>query len=123
MPNIVVIGAGMAGASTARELAKKLPEDYTIVVVEGSQVAFWPPAALRAAVVPDQNWETEVVLKYDKFWPKDSRHKLLSSTRVEWLEPQAVVLESGEKIEFEVRFIRSLPVARISCCDDATVSS
>lgn len=96
----------MAGASAARELAKKLPEDYTIIVIEAGEVAFWPPAALRAAVVPDQNWETDVVVKYDKFWPRDSRHKLLSSTPVERLEPNAVILKSGEKIEFEVRCFR-----------------
>lgn len=50
--NIIIIGASAAGANLARSLEKSLPATHRIVLIEARDLAFWPPAALRAAVVP-----------------------------------------------------------------------
>lgn len=52
--NVVVIGAGLAGAGVVDALASKLPKTHRLVVISETEAAFYPIAALRGAVVKGQ---------------------------------------------------------------------
>lgn len=51
MKNVVFVGYGPSAVQAAKDLAGSLPADYRIVAITSNE-GYWPPAALRAAVVP-----------------------------------------------------------------------
>lgn len=91
--NIVIVGASAAGATIAKELAKKLPEEYRVIVIEENNFAFWPIGALRAAVQP--GFESSVVEELDGLFPQGSRHLLLKGIKVVSIQANVVTLEKS----------------------------
>lgn len=51
--NILILGASFAGLPVAHYLAKNLPADYTITLVNPSTHLYWNVASPRALVVPE----------------------------------------------------------------------
>ncbi|KAL7416583.1 hypothetical protein BDY24DRAFT_412755 [Mrakia frigida] len=95
LKNIVIVGASAAGAGLARALENKLPSTHRIVLIDANEFAFWPISALRAAVVP--GWEEKSFKSLQGFFPKGSRHVMLSKTRVVELGNGFVTVEEDGK--------------------------
>ena len=104
LKNIVVIGAGLVGAETAHRIADKLPATHRVIVVSATSVGYWTVASPRAAVVP--GFEEKITVSLDHFWPQNSRHILLTGTKVTKLNAHSVVIDKadarfGSEIPFE----------------------
>lgn len=97
--NVVVVGASCAGLVLANTLAKTLPPTHRIVLIDANPVAFFPIAALRAAVLP--GWEEKAIhdlTTASVFGERNTRHVVLSSTRVVGINPEAVIVESDDDV-------------------------
>ncbi|KAM0790604.1 hypothetical protein ACM66B_004469 [Microbotryomycetes sp. NB124-2] len=103
LKNVVVIGIGLVGGDLVKQLAASLPSTHRLVAISSTDVAFYAPAALRAAVVP--GWEDKPVLKLDRLLRSaDKRHKIICNTVAE-LHDSYLTLESpdaefGSRIDF-----------------------
>ncbi|KAK4056997.1 hypothetical protein OIO90_001897 [Microbotryomycetes sp. JL221] len=102
--NVVVIGVGLSGAELVKQLVAQLPSTHRLVAISNSNVAFFAPAALRAAVVP--GWEDKPVVTLSKLVPENSRHKLIINNAVTELHDHHVVLNKtdpdfGNRINFD----------------------
>ncbi|KAH8920060.1 FAD/NAD(P)-binding domain-containing protein [Atractiella rhizophila] len=94
--NIVIVGYGPAGMGVVKDLlARKLPPEYRIVVLEKHGYAFYPIPSLRAAV--QKGWEEKAIFPLptgsSSFLP--SPHLLLPSTSVERLAKDHVILSTA----------------------------
>ncbi|KAJ8293039.1 Apoptosis-inducing factor 2 [Rhodotorula toruloides] len=106
MKNVVFVGYGPSAVQAAKDLAGSLPADYRIVAITLNE-GYWPPAALRAAVVP--GWEDKPLATVDAAFPQDDRHVMLKMTNVVELRKNSVVIDKahpdlgfeGEEIPFE----------------------
>lgn len=100
--NVVIIG-GYGGALTARALAASVPQDVRLILIEKNGYAFYPPAALRAAVIPGA--EDNALTELDGFFPAGSKHVVLKSTAVTALHEKSVTIagefEGSNTIPFE----------------------
>ncbi|BGP34101.1 hypothetical protein JCM10296v2_005916 [Rhodotorula toruloides] len=106
MKNVVFVGYGPSAVQAAKDLAALLPANYRIVAITSNE-GYWPPAALRAAVVP--GWEDKPLASVDAAFPQDGRHVILKMTNVIELRENSVVVDKahpdlgfeGEEIPFE----------------------
>lgn len=97
--NVVQIGNGLAGASSANAIAAALPSTHRLIVISSTLSAYYSVGALRGSVIP--GWEEKMVLNTDSFFPKDSRHILLAGTNVIKLETNQVIIDQTSLPEFE----------------------
>lgn len=97
--NVIQIGNGLAGASSANAVAAALPSTHRLIVISSTLSAYYSVGALRGSVIP--GWEEKLVLNTDSFFPKDSRHILLSGTNVIKLEINQVTIDQSTLPEFE----------------------
>ncbi|BGP26567.1 hypothetical protein JCM10295v2_005520 [Rhodotorula toruloides] len=99
MKNVVFVGYGPSAVQAAKDLDGSLPADYRIVAITSNE-GYWPPAALRAAVVP--GWDDKALASVDAAFPQDSRHVMLRQTDVvELLKYSVVVDKPHEELGFE----------------------
>ncbi|CAO1618176.1 unnamed protein product [Parajaminaea phylloscopi] len=99
--NVVIIGSH-GGAHVARALAASVPQDVRLILIEKNDYGFYPPAALRAAVVPGA--ETLAVADFDAFFPSGSRHVVLRGTAVTALQEKSVTIDGQFEGSSEVQF-------------------
>ncbi|KAI5474622.1 FAD-dependent pyridine nucleotide-disulfide oxidoreductase [Pseudohyphozyma bogoriensis] len=79
--NVVVVGLGAAGMGLAKALAKTLPSSHRIIAITEHNYGFFPPAALRAAVVP--GWEAKNTHEIPtSLFPAGTAHLTLKATKV-----------------------------------------
>ncbi|WWC66586.1 uncharacterized protein I206_100489 [Kwoniella pini CBS 10737] len=106
--NIVIVGASSAGQLLANYLSPNLPTSHRIVLIDALDYAFWPIAALRAAVVP--GWEKKVTapLTQDTVFPAGSIHRLIAPNKVVELKENSVVLEKPFEGSNEVPFFKCI---------------
>ncbi|WVQ85451.1 hypothetical protein IAT38_007616 [Cryptococcus sp. DSM 104549] len=104
--NIVIIGASMAGHNLANELATSLPATHRVLLIDALDFAYFPIAALRAAVVP--GWEDRISapLTTEHVFPAGSPHKVIAPNKVVELRANSVVLERPFEGSTEVPFFR-----------------
>lgn len=97
MKNVVVIGAGVAGANVARELVKssQFPQTHRIVLVERNEFAYWTIGALRASVQP--GFEEKAVGDIENIFPASSRHVVLKGVEVVQLLAYSIRLAQPTK--------------------------
>ncbi|ORY85351.1 hypothetical protein BCR35DRAFT_53716 [Leucosporidium creatinivorum] len=108
LKNVVVVGLGFAGLSSAKAIAAGLPATHRVVVINEYNFAYNPPASLRAATVP--GWEDKVTVPLTAVFPKDSRHVVLGGVKVVQLGAESIKLEKavegfGSEIPFEYAVI------------------
>lgn len=100
--NVVIVGSH-GGAYAARALAASVPQDVRLILIEKHAYAFYPPVALRAAVVPGA--ETQALTDLDAFFPSSSRHIVLKETAVTKLHERSVAIdrdfEGSSTVPFE----------------------
>ena len=72
-------------------------ETYRLIVIEANEFGYYPPAALRASVVP--GWENEVLVGLDKLFDDSSRHILMNKTKVISINENNVVVDNNSRIE------------------------
>ncbi|KAL9939734.1 hypothetical protein V8E36_001551 [Tilletia maclaganii] len=105
LKNIVIVGASVAGANAARALSKSLPATHRVVLIEANEEAYYPIAALRAAVVPGYEKNVFEPLKTFFGQPDKTRHIVRAGTRVTEITNTDVAVKalSGEeeRIPFE----------------------
>jgi len=105
LKNIVIVGASVAGANAARALSKSLPATHRVVLIEANEEAYYPIAALRAAVVPGYEKNVFEPLKTFFGQPDKTRHIVRAGTRVTEITNMDVAVKalSGEeeRIPFE----------------------
>lgn len=126
MKNIVIIGGEFspvrgnqakgegnnAGHAVANTLVDGLPGDYRVIVVERNTYVCWAPGTVRQLVVPgweDKNFQLEVT--QERFFPEDSRHRVLCPNTVKELKRSSVVLEHPFEGSTELPFwVRNAPL-------------
>ncbi|WVQ97105.1 hypothetical protein IAU59_004215 [Kwoniella sp. CBS 9459] len=106
--NIVIIGASAAGQQLANSLSPNLPTSHRIVLIDALDFAFWPIAALRAAVVPGWEKKVTVPLTQEIIFPADSIHKLVAPNKVVELKESSVVLEKPFEGSTELSFFKCI---------------
>lgn len=98
LKNVVILGASAAGAQVAHQLEKTLPSTHRIVLIEANNFAYWPIGALRASVKP--GFENEIFASLENFFPKDSRHIILSGYKATIISAQSVKLDKQAPAPF-----------------------
>ncbi|WRT63953.1 uncharacterized protein IL334_000880 [Kwoniella shivajii] len=106
--NIVIIGASHAGQGLANYLSPELPTTHRIILIDALDYAFWPIAALRAAVVP--GWEKKITapLSQETVFPSGSIHRVVAPNKVLDLKANSVVLENPFEGSNEVPFFKCI---------------
>ncbi len=104
-PNIVIVGAGGAGAQVARLLSAKLkPDQYNILVVTARPYYTHLPAWIRMSVTEEGNLEDRAHITYNYTMHNGNGQFVIgraaSITSEEGDKPGTLVLESGERIEY-----------------------
>ncbi|KAK4052464.1 hypothetical protein OIV83_002266 [Microbotryomycetes sp. JL201] len=108
LKNVVVIGVGLAAANLVKQLSQSLPSSHRLVAITSTNVAFYAPAALRAAVVP--GWEDKPIVELDRLLNSaDKRHTIIYNTVTE-LHDNHVTLQTpdtqfGSRVEFDYAVI------------------
>jgi hypothetical protein len=80
-PTTLNLTASSSGHQLTAALLKTLPSTHRILLIDRSPIAFWPPASLRAAVVP--GWESKVYRQLTQetvFGRDDIDNKLIKAT-------------------------------------------
>jgi hypothetical protein len=90
--NIVVVGLSLVGADFIQAIRKSgIPAGYRLVGIDACEYAYWPPASLRASVVP--GWEDKVLQPLDRILQRP--HLLLAGATVVEIGPKSVRLASA----------------------------
>ncbi|MCO5585032.1 hypothetical protein L7F22_038964 [Adiantum nelumboides] len=98
LKNVVILGASSAGANVARALEKTLPSTHRIVLIEANNFAYWPIGALRASV--KAGFENEIFASLENFFPKESRHIILSGYKALSISTTSVKLDKSAPAPF-----------------------
>ncbi|KAH9850134.1 FAD/NAD-P-binding domain-containing protein [Lenzites betulinus] len=103
--NVVVVGAGFAGAAVARELSTKLDSSvYNLIVVNARPFLIHLLAGARMIVSATDHLEDTAVIPYDKFLPAGKGSvkvgKVTAIVEAAAGKGGEVVLEDGEKIPY-----------------------
>ncbi|ORY20957.1 hypothetical protein BCR39DRAFT_502344 [Naematelia encephala] len=104
--NIVIIGASCAGSTVANKLVGEVPKSHRILLIDAFGFSFWPPASLRASVVP--GWEDRIVapLRTSTVFQADTQHQVIAPNRVVELRENVVILEKPFEGSRELPFFR-----------------
>lgn len=99
LKNVVILGASAAGAQVARGLEKTLPLTHRIVLIEANNFAYWPIGGLRAAV--KEGFENEIFASLENFFPKASRHIILTGYKAKSISADSVTLDKQAPAPFD----------------------
>ncbi|KAF8574057.1 FAD/NAD(P)-binding domain-containing protein [Ramaria rubella] len=109
--NVVIVGAGGAGASLARTLSKQLdPTKHSLTLISARDHYLHLPGVLRMIITSEGNLEDRVLIPYDRlFHNKNGTFHQATVTSIvrEGDQGGHVVTDRGEKIPFDVLVLAS----------------
>ncbi|VDC07412.1 unnamed protein product [Peniophora sp. CBMAI 1063] len=105
--HVVVVGGGFAGATVARTLSKKLDRTkHKLTLVTSRPYILNLPAAIRATVTSEGNFEKIAMIPYDKLFHNDNGTikvgKVTSVQPGEGGERGRVVFSNGETLAYDI---------------------
>lgn len=105
LPNIVIVGGGLAGAGVAKALSDKIPSTKANIILINTlpYVIYWPATA-RLAVSSRDKLEENALIPYDKLFTKGNGvFKQGTVTAIETSEKGgSVLLADGERIQYTI---------------------
>lgn len=102
MKKAVILGGGTAGTMMANHLAKKLPAEWELTVVDQELTHYYQPGFLFLPF--DIYQPNDVVKPMDDFLPKKARHLVEKIDKVV-PESNQVLLQNGEVLNYDVLVI------------------
>ncbi|KAF8579376.1 FAD/NAD(P)-binding domain-containing protein [Ramaria rubella] len=109
--NVVIVGAGGAGASLARTLSKQLdPTKHALTLISARDHYLHLPGVLRMIITSEGNLEDRVLIPYDRLFHNKNgtfHQATVASIVREGDQGRHFVTDRGEKIPFDVLVLAS----------------
>ncbi|KAL7422869.1 hypothetical protein Q5752_002166 [Cryptotrichosporon argae] len=105
LKNVIVIGASVAGHELVNNLVPQLPATHRILLIERSDFAYHPIAAVRAVVEPGTETSLSTApLTQDGVFAPSTPHRLVAPNSVVALKAGSVVLARPFEDQTEIPF-------------------
>ncbi|MFT4737050.1 MAG: sulfide:quinone oxidoreductase [Cyclobacteriaceae bacterium] len=102
MKNIIIIGAGSAGTMMANHLSGKVPKEWKITLIDPQERHYYQPGFL---FLPFDIYTEEDCFKSRKNFVPSKVNYLQNGVSVINSEDKSVILESGEKMSYDLLII------------------